>query len=175
MPEQHLVSDVTHVALAFMNPAIFNHAEPSSSWPLFTTVEKARSQFAEGTAVMVAVGGWGDTAGFEIAAATEDARKVFAHNVRLMVEGTGADGKLDVLIFGCWSSKFGLGVDIDWEYPGLATTFTIPLLVLAASALLRLRQRERRGLQADTKLGQSLGDRSVSIIARRSSFCPWSR
>lgn len=48
---------------------------------------------------MVAVGGWGDTAGFEIAAATEDARRMFAHNVRLMVEETGADGKLHGLLF----------------------------------------------------------------------------
>ena len=97
MPEQSLVSDITHVALAFMSPAIFNRVEPSSSWPLFTTVEKARSQFAGGTAVMVAVGGWGDTAGFEIAAATEDTRKLFAHNVMLMVDATGADGKPDTL------------------------------------------------------------------------------
>ena len=41
---------------------------------------------------MVAVGGWGDTAGFEIAAATEDARKLFARNVKSMVDSTGADG-----------------------------------------------------------------------------------
>ena len=41
---------------------------------------------------MVAVGGWGDTAGFEIAAATEDARKLFARNVKIMVDATGADG-----------------------------------------------------------------------------------
>ena len=175
MPAQHLVSDVTHVALAFMSPAVFNQAEPSSSWPLFTTVEKARSQFVDGTAILVAVGGWGDTAGFETAAATENARKLFAHNVRLMVEATGADGELNGPKFAIWSSNFGLGVDIDWEYPGLATTLIIPLFVLATCALLRLRQRERRGLQADTKFGQSLGDRSVSIVTRGSSLCPWSR
>lgn len=99
MPEQHLVSDITHVALAFMSPALFNQKQPPSSWPLFTTVEKVRSQFKDGTAIMVAVGGWGDTAGFEIAAATADSRKVFAQNVRLMVEETGADGKLHGLLF----------------------------------------------------------------------------
>ena len=47
---------------------------------------------------MVAVGGWGDTAGFEVAAATEDARKLFARNVKLMVDATGADGRLNRLI-----------------------------------------------------------------------------
>ena len=42
---------------------------------------------------MVAIGGWGDTAGFEVAAATATSRKLFAHNVKLMVDATGADGK----------------------------------------------------------------------------------
>ena len=46
---------------------------------------------------MVAIGGWGNTAGFEIAAATEATRKHFAHNVKLMVDATGADGKLNAL------------------------------------------------------------------------------
>ena len=92
VPEKSIVSDITHVALAFMSPATFNQVEPSS-WPLFTTVETARSQFSDGTAIMVAIGGWGDTAGFEIAAATETTRKLFAHNVKLMVDATDADGK----------------------------------------------------------------------------------
>ena len=96
MPDESRVSDLTHVALAFMSPAVFNHVEPRSSWPLFTTVENARSRFVDGTAIMVAVGGWGDTAGFEIAAATEDARKLFARNVKLMVDATGADGGLNL-------------------------------------------------------------------------------
>ena len=42
---------------------------------------------------MVAIGGWGNTAGFEVAAATARSRKLFAHNVKLMVDATGADGK----------------------------------------------------------------------------------
>ena len=93
VPEKSLVSDITHVALAFMSPDIFNRAEEGSSWPLFTTVEMARKRFAGGTAIMVAIGGWGDTAGFEIAAKTERSRKLFARNVKLMVDSTGADGK----------------------------------------------------------------------------------
>ena len=92
MPDKSRVSDLTHVALAFMSPAIFNEEESRSSWPLFTTVEKARSRFVDGTAMMVAIGGWGDTAGFEIATATEERRKLFARNVKLMVDSTGADG-----------------------------------------------------------------------------------
>lgn len=92
MPDKSLVSDVTHVALAFISAATFNQVK-ISPWPLFTTVEIVRSQFSEGTAIMVAIGGWGDTAGFDVAAATETSRKLFAQNVKLMVDATGADGK----------------------------------------------------------------------------------
>ena len=91
VPERSKVSDLTHVALAFMRPNVFNQPEPHS-WPMFTTVEKARSQFQPGTAIMVAIGGWGDTHGFEVAARTESSRELFAENVRRMVEDTGADG-----------------------------------------------------------------------------------
>ena len=92
VPDRSLVSEITHVALAFMSSATFNQVNPSS-WPLFTTVETARSHFPDGTAIMVAIGGWGNTAGFEVAAATARSRKLFAHNVKLMVDATGADGK----------------------------------------------------------------------------------
>ncbi len=50
---------------------------------------------------MVAIGGWGDTAGFEAAAETEVTRKQFARNVRAMVDVTGADGEFEEgLIYG---------------------------------------------------------------------------
>ena len=58
------------MALAFMQSSTFNQIEPSA-WPMFTTIEKVRSQFAKDTAIMVAIGGWGDTEGFSEAAATE--------------------------------------------------------------------------------------------------------
>ncbi len=38
---------------------------------------------------MIAIGGWGDTAGFSEAAATEESRSRFARNVKKMVEVTG--------------------------------------------------------------------------------------
>lgn len=86
------MADITHVALAFMSPAAFNELEPIA-WPLFTTVEAARSKFVEGTAIMIAIGGWGDTEGFDIAAANEGSRKLFAENIKKMVDATGADGE----------------------------------------------------------------------------------
>ncbi|KAL3482133.1 glycoside hydrolase superfamily [Aspergillus californicus] len=100
VPEAPLVADITHVALAFMQSSRFN-GRNVTTWPLFTTVEDVREQFPTGTAVMVAIGGWGDTRGFSEAAVSDESRRVFAGNVKAMLEVTGADG-----------------VDIDWEYPG---------------------------------------------------------
>ncbi|KAL2817295.1 glycoside hydrolase superfamily [Aspergillus cavernicola] len=102
VPELSLVSDVTHVALAFMPSSTFNRKDNNTSdWPLFTTVNEVRPKFSVGTSIIVAVGGWGDTHGFSEAALTDDSRKLFAQNIKRMVEDTGADG-----------------VDVDWEYPG---------------------------------------------------------
>ncbi|KAK4097092.1 glycoside hydrolase family 18 protein [Parathielavia hyrcaniae] len=104
---QHLVAPpidqlqhVTHVAVAFMSPGIFNEPE-RRDWPLFTTVGEVRAKFPRYTKVMVAIGGWGDTIGFSVAALNDETRKTFAENVASMVAATGADG-----------------VDVDWEYPG---------------------------------------------------------
>ncbi|KAI0011879.1 glycoside hydrolase family 18 protein [Xylariaceae sp. FL0662B] len=101
VPDMSLTSSVTHVAMAFMRPDVFNREEANSTWPLFMSVQEARSQFRPDTKVLVAIGGWGDTAGFETAARTDKSRARFARNVAAMVRDTGADG-----------------VDIDWEYPG---------------------------------------------------------
>ncbi|KAH7138716.1 chitinase 1 [Dendryphion nanum] len=100
IPSPPLISHITHVALAFMPSSIFNTPN-ATSWPLFTSVEETREKFLPGTKIMVAIGGWSDTAGFAAAARTEEGRRAWAGEVRRMVEGTGADG-----------------VDVDWEYPG---------------------------------------------------------
>lgn len=47
---------------------------------------------------MIAIEGWGDTAGFYIVAATGTTRKLFAHNVKVMIDATGVDGRLKVLM-----------------------------------------------------------------------------
>ena len=91
MPKQPLVADITHVALAFMRSDLFIKNDVSE-WPLFTTVNTVRSQLTRATAVMVAIGGWGDTEGFSKAAATEHGRERFARNVKAMLSATGADG-----------------------------------------------------------------------------------
>ena len=81
------------MALAFLSPAIF--LEPGrSEWPLFLPVDSIKPQFPEGTKILVAIGGWGDTLGFSLAAVDEASRKAFAENVARMVMSTGADGIL---------------------------------------------------------------------------------
>ena len=91
IPELPLVSRVTHVALAFMRSEIFN-VQGQSDWPLFTSVADVRPKFAKGTIVQVAVGGWSNTDGFSQAAKTNESRRLFARNIKAMVDATGADG-----------------------------------------------------------------------------------
>ena len=73
---------------------------------------------------------------------SEFTRKRFAHNVKLMVDATGADGKLNALDLR-QSTDSRPGVDIDWEYPGLVSTPYNPLLLLTTCAPLSLIQWKR--------------------------------
>lgn len=91
VPESPLVENITEVALAFMRSDTFNNPT-QSEWPIFTTIDEVRPKFANGTIIQVAIGGWGDTDGFSAAAKTEESRKLFAKNVRAMLDTTGADG-----------------------------------------------------------------------------------
>lgn len=99
--EPELTKQITHVVLAFMRSDVFNSDQQSPEFPLFTTVGEVREKFHHETKVMVAVGGWGDSKGFEEANKDAKSRKRWCENVRKMIDLTGADG-----------------VDIDWEYPG---------------------------------------------------------
>lgn len=100
-PNVGMQKDITHVVLAFMKSDIFNSEEEAPEFPFFTTVEKTRQRFDSATNIMIAIGGWGDSQGFEEACRDEASRKLWSNNVKKMMDFTGADG-----------------VDIDWEYPG---------------------------------------------------------
>ena len=91
VPGPDLVANITDVALAFMRSDTFN-TPGQDEWPLFTTIDKVRPKFADGTIIQVAIGGWSDTDGFSTAARTEESRKLFASNVKAMLDATGADG-----------------------------------------------------------------------------------
>lgn len=81
--------------MAFMNSDTFNRKGESPDWPLFMTVEETRAQFAPGTKIMVAIGGWGDTVGFALGATTQESRQNWAQNVAIMIRDTGADGEYE--------------------------------------------------------------------------------
>jgi hypothetical protein len=91
VPELPLVSRVTHVALAFMRSEVFNVPQ-QDKWPLFTSIADVRPKFATGTKMQVAIGGWGNTDGFSEAVKTNESRRLFAGNIKAMIDATGADG-----------------------------------------------------------------------------------
>lgn len=104
IPSREIASPITHVILAFLRSEVFHSDElptDAATYPLFMSVADVRAHFEPDTKVMVAVGGWGDSQGFEAAAANDESRKRWAGQVKNMVDLTGADG-----------------VDMDWEYPG---------------------------------------------------------
>ncbi|KAF7908992.1 uncharacterized protein EAE98_012381 [Botrytis deweyae] len=102
--EPSLVSEITHVCLAFVSPSLLISPEPPSPSaldPFFTNTSAIRSQFPKDVKVLWALGGWGDTESFGIAARNETSRKSFAKNIKSLLHITNTDG-----------------VDLDWEYPG---------------------------------------------------------
>lgn len=92
VPPIENVKELTHVALAFMTSDRFNVVN-QTDWSLFTTVQAVRSEFVDGTKIMIAIGGWGDSVGFEEAARNKESRLLFAKNVQAMIIATGCDGK----------------------------------------------------------------------------------
>jgi hypothetical protein len=112
IPSRDIAAPITHVILAFLRSEVFHADAPlptdPDGYPLFMTVDAVRTHFEPDTHVMVAIGGWGDSEGFEAAAKDTASRKKWAGQVKHMVDVTGADG-----------------VDIDWEYPGYASFFTM--------------------------------------------------
>lgn len=49
--------------------------------------------------MLVAIGGWGDSAGFDTGACTDESRAKFARNVAAMVDETGADGQIYISFY----------------------------------------------------------------------------
>lgn len=51
-----------------------------------------RKRFSPDTKLLIAIGGWGDTAGFSEGAKTEASRERYAKNLASMLESNGFDG-----------------------------------------------------------------------------------
>ena len=100
LPNNTVTAGIDTVIMAFANSSLFT-TSPGGNYTPFESVKKMRARFDDGTKVMVAIGGWGDTAGFSAGAVSNSSRSLYAQNVAAMVNNLGLDG-----------------VDIDWEYPG---------------------------------------------------------
>ncbi|KAJ5198155.1 uncharacterized protein N7498_007272 [Penicillium cinerascens] len=100
LPSTPQTAEIDYAIMAFAPTTLFNSDSPPSFKP-FEAVDTMRQRFAPGTKVMIAIGGWGDTAGFSAGAKDDASRARFAKNVASMLDDNGFDG-----------------VDIDWEYPG---------------------------------------------------------
>lgn len=100
VPDKAITKGIDHVILAFAGSSLFT-TKPAGNYTPFEDIPTLRSRFEKDTKIMIAIGGWGDTVGFGVAAATEESRKLFAANIA------------DLLV------KFDFdGCDMDWEYPG---------------------------------------------------------
>ncbi|KAK0657071.1 family 18 glycosyl hydrolase [Cercophora newfieldiana] len=100
LPNKTVTAGITHVITAFANSSLFT-TDPVGEYVPFMDLALVRALFDPGTKVCMAIGGWGDTAGFSVGAANDTSRKLFAKNVATTVKKLGYD---------C--------VDVDWEYPG---------------------------------------------------------
>ncbi|KAK3329836.1 glycoside hydrolase superfamily [Apodospora peruviana] len=99
-PSKNVTAGITHVIMAFANSSLFT-TDPGGEYVPFKNVTEVREMFDTTTKVCMAIGGWGDTAGFRVGAASNSSRALFAKNVAATVDRLGYD---------C--------VDVDWEYPG---------------------------------------------------------
>lgn len=77
--------------MGFANSSLFANETPGEYKP-FESLSTMRGRFVEGTKVMIAIGGWGDTAGFSEGSKDDASRSQYAKNVAEMLEKVGADG-----------------------------------------------------------------------------------
>lgn len=69
----------------------FANSNSLTSYSPFKSLSEVRSMFDDGTKVGIAVGGWGDNAGYDEVSKTDESRKEFAKNIASLVETNGFD------------------------------------------------------------------------------------
>lgn len=65
--------------------------ETAASYEPFMPVDEVRAMFDDGTQLGIAIGGWGDNAGFGAGSKTNSSRAAWAQNVATMIEEHGFD------------------------------------------------------------------------------------
>ena len=90
LPPRDVTAGITHVIMAFANSS---HLVPETAedYKPFKPLDEVRALFDEGTQVGIAIGGWGDNAGFDIASKSDRSREAWAKNVAKLVEDNGFD------------------------------------------------------------------------------------
>jgi chitinase len=63
-----------------------------SQYTPFEAVSSFKSRFSSDTKIMIALGGWGDTAGFSAGVKDNTTIQTYAKNVAAMLDSVGADG-----------------------------------------------------------------------------------
>ena len=126
---------IDHVILAFAP------ANATATFQPKVPVHTIRTEFPNAK-VMIAVGGWGDTAGFCQATKSDASMLAFAADIATMLARTGADGVGEYTIYLNW-----LLVDADNRRHRLGISW-----------------RQRGGLQTSDERGSGLPDRRVSQI-----------
>lgn len=99
-PNKTMTAGINYVITAFANSSLFT-TTPAGTYTPFMDLAKVRAMFDQGTKVCMAIGGWGDNAGFDQALRNASTTKLFAKNVAATLDRLGYD---------C--------VDIDLEYAG---------------------------------------------------------
>lgn len=90
LPNKTTTSGINYVITAFANSSLFA-SDPAGVYTPFKTVAEVRELFDDDAKVCMAIGGWGDTAGFSEGAKTQDSRKAYAKNVADTLDRLGYD------------------------------------------------------------------------------------
>jgi hypothetical protein len=101
--------------------------------------------------VMIAVGGWADTAGFYEATKSDASMRTFAADIATMLSRTGADGVGEYNLYRNWVL---MNTDIQRHRLGISW-------------------RQWCRLQTNHQLGPDLPDRRIPQIASCYSYCHW--
>lgn len=91
LPSQDKTEGIDYAIMSFAASKLFNSDSPEAYKP-FESPETMRKRFSPDTKLMVAIGGWGDTAGFSEGAKDEASRTRYAKNVASMLDAHGFDG-----------------------------------------------------------------------------------
>lgn len=89
-PNKTMTAGINYVITAFANSSLFT-TTPAGTYTPFMDLAKVRSMFDQGTKVCMAIGGWGDNAGFDQALRDASSIKLFAKNVAATLDRLGYD------------------------------------------------------------------------------------